>query len=66
MFISRGQKSTAIKYVYRAMQMLKINHGRTPLLMVFEILENYRVPFRVVASRRKKGKGYNRVFLLSW
>lgn len=46
--------------------MLKVNHGRTPLLMVFEILENFRLPFRVVPSRRKKGKGYNRVFLLSW
>lgn len=46
--------------------MLKVNHGRTPLLMVFEILENFRIPFRVAPSRKKKGKGYNRVFLLSW
>lgn len=66
MFISRGQKATAIKYIYRAMQMLKVNHGRTPLLMVFEILEGFRLPFRVAPSRRGGGKGYNRVFLLSW
>lgn len=48
------------------MQMLKVNHGRTPLLMVFEILESFRLPFRVVPTRKGRGKSYNRVFLLSW
>ncbi len=45
--------------------MLKVSHGRTPMLILFEILEMYKVPFRVVATRRP-GKGYNRVHLITW
>lgn len=64
MFIFKGRKSTTVKFMFKALHLLKANHGRTPMLILFEILEMYKIPFRVIPTK-KSGKGHNRVHLIT-
>lgn len=63
-FVSKGKKSKALHYLFKVFGVLKALHGRTPSILVFEIMETYRLPFSVVISKR--GGGYSRVHLLAW
>lgn len=63
-FIYKGKKGTTLKFLFRALLLLKTNYGRTPVILLFEILETYRVPFRVIKARR--AKRLNRVHLITW
>lgn len=62
-FIHRGQRGTTLKFLFRALVTLKVAYGRTPMVLLFEVLENYRVPFRVIKARRSKR--LNRVHLIT-
>lgn len=63
-FIARGKKAQAMSCLFKVFGILKNLHGRTPSILLFEILETYRVPFSVILARRNKG--FNRVHLLTW
>lgn len=60
-----GKKATAYKFAFRAFFLLKANHGRSPLLLVFEVLEMYRTPVYALPSKGTR-KGYTRVHVLAW
>lgn len=61
-----GKKLTAYKFAFRALALLKANHGRSPLLLVFEILELYRTPVYALPGGRGARKGYTRVHIITW
>lgn len=63
-FVSKGKKAKALSYLFRVFGILKVLHGRTPSILVFEIMETYRLPFSVILAKRSKG--LNRVHLLAW
>lgn len=66
MLILGGKKLTAYKFAFKAFALLKINHGRSPLLLVFELLEMYRTPVYALQGGRGVKRGYTRVHVIAW
>lgn len=61
-----GKKQKVWKLLLNSMSYLKVEFGRNPTLMLFEILELYRMPVRGLSPKSLTRKVIVRTHLVSW
>jgi len=64
--IKQGKKQKVWKYILESMSYLKIEFGRSPVLMLFEILEMYKMPIKGITPKVSTKKVIVRTHLVSW
>lgn len=64
--VTCGKKQKVWKLLLNSMSYLKVEFGRNPTLMLFEILELYRMPVRGLSPKSLTRKVVVRTHLVSW
>lgn len=61
-----GKKVKVLNYILRGFSFLKTEFGRSPVVLLFEILEMYRMPIRGLAPKSSTRKSVIRTHLVPW
>lgn len=61
-----GKKYRVWNYILRGFSFLKTEFGRNPIIMLFEILEMYRMPIRGLAPKSTTRKSVVRTHMVPW
>lgn len=64
--VRRGKKARALNYTMRGFSFLKTEFGRSPVILLFEILEMYRMPIRGLVPKSTTRKSVIRTHLVPW
>lgn len=64
--IRRGKKVRVLNYMMRGFSLLKAEFGRSPVVLLFEILEMYRMPIRGLVPKSTTRKSVIRTHLVPW
>lgn len=64
--VMNGKKQFIWRKILKVFSELKFEYGRNPVMLLFEILELYRMPLKALQPKNKSKKSIVRTHIVSW